>query len=453
MYRGEFEGRMRDLLNEIKGRSDVILFIDEIHNMVGAGSTQGSMDVANLLKPALARGELRLIGATTYAEYKKNILSDSALDRRFQNILIVEPDNEQTLKILRGQKNRLEKHYQLMITPQAIETAVLLSQRFIHDRKQPDKALDLLDRACASQLVNGKQKIIKPEHVAQLLAKAFGQKAEDILNASGNRLEKLSAKLNNEIIGQTQAIENICKILRRNQLGLSSSTGPVASLIFCGPSGSGKTFCAQALAKEYFLDKDALIKIDMSEFGEKHSISRLIGAPAGYVGYREASVLVDGLRKRPTSVVLFDEIEKAHPDIFNILLQILDSGYLTDGSGEKINFQNAIIVMTTNCGGQNNKSMGFEKEASTDYYKDELKKFLRPEILNRLDALVPFVTLNENDLKIIADDYLKKIRTSAGKFKILSSDLDIAIANSQKEGGVRALIRKLSDLAEKELTK
>lgn len=483
MFRGEFENRLKQIIEEVKDNKDIILFIDELHTMVGAGATTGSLDAANILKPALARGELRAIGATTLAEYKKYIEADAALERRFQPIMVEEPSKEEAVAILQGLKPNYEKHHNVTITDEAIKSAVDLSARYIQDRFLPDKAVDLIDETAAflrsinsnSKLLRATKKIeadlsaLEEEKTKAVLAQDFTtalhlrsqeekllrQKTElsrnlaqesqtpkhiisgeDIAHTVSmmtkiplarlaktemSRLTNLEKILKSKIVGQDEAVTEISKSVRRSRAGITDPKRPLGSFIFLGPTGVGKTETAKALAAEVFEDEDALIRVDMSEFMERHNVARLIGAPAGYVGYEEGGRLTEAVRRKPYAVVLFDEIEKANPDVFNILLQILEDGQLTDAAGKKVNFRNTIIIMTSNLGMQELTSqaakIGFAERDSAEVDQqeklqkeyerikagvmDNLKQFFRPEFLNRIDKIIVFHPLGMQQLQKI----------------------------------------------------
>ena len=472
-YRGEFEDRMKRLIQEVKSSSDILLFLDEVHTMIGAGGAEGAMDASNILKPSLARGELQLIGATTISEYRKYIEKDAALERRFQPITVEEPDSAQSIQILEGLKGKYESHHHVTIEPGALEAAVKLSERYISDRNLPDKAIDVLDEACSKANLNGfkvPDNLTKTEEILQSLMKekeqavAEGRFAEaSMLNqeqqavekklesikkrfdknqashqicvteqqiaevvsvwtkipvqklgeSESARLRKLEQTLQKRVIGQEEAVTAVAKAVKRGRVGLKSPNRPIGSFLFLGPTGVGKTELSKALAEALFGQEDAMIRVDMSEYMEKHSVSKMIGSPPGYVGHEEGGQLSEKVRRNPYAVILFDEIEKAHPDVFNILLQVLDDGYITDSQGRKIDFRNTVIIMTSNAGAKaivEPKKLGFAaKEDPQDDYKkmksnvmDEVKQLFRPEFLNRIDEIIVFHALSAENLKKIA---------------------------------------------------
>lgn len=471
MYRGQFESRIKKILAEIEKRGNVILFIDEIHMMVGAGSTEGSIDAANLLKPMLAKGKLRLIGSTTFDEYKKHIEKDAAFERRFQPIKISEPSIKETEKILQGIKGRYEKFHNVSYDESALKAAVELSERYINDRHLPDKAIDLIDEAGAAknsenvkadnlsqyknqleQILKKKEAFIASEHyeeatklreeeskleiqiqaeiakrnirkdaklisetdIANLVSDWTGVPVNAMTSIEKKRYLRLDKTLKKYVIGQDNAIDELVKAIKRSRVGISNPNRPIGSFILLGPTGVGKTELAKVLAREIFGSNDALIKIDMSEFMEKHNVSRLVGAPAGYIGYEEGGKLTERVRKNPYSVILFDEIEKAHPEVFNILLQIMEDGTLTDAKGRLIDFKNTIIIMTSNLGTdilKRQSSIGFNQNKTTEEKYEALKssimdtveKSFRPEFINRLDQIVVFYPLETKTLKKIVD--------------------------------------------------
>lgn len=472
-YRGEFEDRMKRLIQEVKSSSDILLFLDEVHTMIGAGGAEGAMDASNILKPSLARGELQLIGATTISEYRKYIEKDAALERRFQPITVEDPDSAQSIQILEGLKGKYESHHHVTIEPGALEAAVKLSERYISDRNLPDKAIDVLDEACSKANLNGfkvPDNLTKTEEILQSLMKekeqavAEGRFAEaSMLNqeqqavekklesikkrfnknqashqicvteqqiaevvsvwtkipvqklgeSESARLRKLEQTLQKRVIGQEEAVTAVAKAVKRGRVGLKSPNRPIGSFLFLGPTGVGKTELSKALAEALFGQEDAMIRVDMSEYMEKHSVSKMIGSPPGYVGHEEGGQLSEKVRRNPYAVILFDEIEKAHPDVFNILLQVLDDGHITDSQGRKIDFRNTVIIMTSNAGAKaivEPKKLGFAaKEDPQDDYKkmksnvmDEVKQLFRPEFLNRIDEIIVFHALSAENLKKIA---------------------------------------------------
>lgn len=472
-YRGEFEDRMKRLIQEVKSSSDILLFLDEVHTMIGAGGAEGAMDASNILKPSLARGELQLIGATTISEYRKYIEKDAALERRFQPITVEEPDSAQSIQILEGLKGKYESHHHVTIEPGALEAAVKLAERYISDRNLPDKAIDVLDEACSKANLNGfkvPDNLTKTEEILQSLMKekeqavAEGRFAEaSMLNqeqqavekklesikkrfdknqashqicvteqqiaevvsvwtkipvqklgeSESARLRKLEQTLQKRVIGQEEVVTAVAKAVKRGRVGLKSPNRPIGSFLFLGPTGVGKTELSKALAEALFGQEDAMIRVDMSEYMEKHSVSKMIGSPPGYVGHEEGGQLSEKVRRNPYAVILFDEIEKAHPDVFNILLQVLDDGHITDSQGRKIDFRNTVIIMTSNAGAKaivEPKKLGFAaKEDPQDDYKkmksnvmDEVKQLFRPEFLNRIDEITVFHALSAENLKKIA---------------------------------------------------
>lgn len=495
-YRGEFEERLKKVLNEVKYSEDIILFIDEIHNIVGAGGAEGAIDASNILKPALARGEIQCIGATTTDEYRKNIEKDSALERRFQPIVVKEPNKEDSILILHGIKEKYEIHHNVKLTDEAIEAAVNLSSRYITDRFLPDKAIDLIDEAAAkvriesmitpskffkqeeliSNLKVEKEEAIKiqdfelaarlrdqelllqdelerdrelwreenaskiyevnKEHIAKVVSKWTQIPVERLTEKESSRLLKLEEKLSKRVIGQLEAIKTISKAVRRSRVGLKDPKRPIGSFAFLGPTGVGKTELCKALAEAMFGDENKFIRLDMSEYMEKHGVARLIGAPPGYVGYEEGGQLTEKVRRSPYSVILFDEIEKAHPDIFNVLLQILEDGVLTDGKGRTVDFKNTIIIMTSNIGADKldkKNAVGFsareDKEQDYDNMKslmlEELKQSFKPEFINRLDDIVVFHSLEKEHL-------LKIVDLMIGSLKERLNDLQLSLNFSQE---------------------
>ncbi len=499
-YRGEFEERLKKIMDEIRQAGNIILIIDEMHTLIGAGAAEGAIDAANILKPALSRGEIQVIGATTLEEYRKYVEKDSALERRFQPIIIEEPSVEDTIEIIKGLKPKYEEHHRLNISDEAIVAATELSYKYITDRFLPDKAIDIIDEAAsklriqtsalppegkelekqlkgiikqkedairnqefetASNLRDDeadlKEKIremslkwredneenkptVTPEQVAQVVSQMTGIPTTKITEGESERLLKLEETLHNRVIGQNQAVEALSKAIRRARVGLKSPNRPIGSFIFSGPTGVGKTELAKALAEAVFGSEDNMIRVDMSEFMEKHSTSKLIGSPPGYVGYDDGGHLTEIIRKKPYSVILFDEIEKAHPDVFNIMLQILDDGRLTDSKGRHINFKNTIIIMTSNVGASmitTTSKLGFsvaddEQKDKYEHLKDtvmeEMKKSFRPEFLNRIDDIIVFAHLSKPEIRQIVDLMLNDL------FKRLESqNLTIEVTEEVKD--------------------
>ena len=486
-FRGQFEGRMKSLVDECKTYGNIILVIDEIHNIIGAGDGEHSMNAANILKPSLSNGDIQIIGTTTLKEYRKYIEKDSALERRFQPVLVEEPSIQDTVGILQGIKKYYEEYHKVLITNDVIEKTVKMSEKYIHDRFLPDKAIDLIDEACSKINLNNHElyelEIIKNElaKIAEEKEEAVSsdsiedyQKAADlktkectlqerlaeiesklkpsvltiqdiaeviekwtkipvtkITEAETQKLLNLENNLHKHIIGQNAAVEAVSKAIRRNRAGLQSTKRP-PSFIFVGPTGVGKTELAKALAYEMFGSEDSIIRIDMSEYMESHSTAKLIGAPPGYVGYDDAGQLTEKVKRRPYSIILLDEIEKAHPDVFNILLQVLDDGKLTDAQGNTVNFENTILIMTSNAGSNlNNNTIGFSK-SETIINKDKivaaLKDLFRPEFLNRVDEIIPFDSLTEAELLQIVDLLLDKTREA-----LSNKDLKLEVTDSAKQ--------------------
>lgn len=529
-YRGEFEERLKKVMEEIKKSGNVILFIDEMHTIIGAGAAEGAIDASNILKPALARGEIQCIGATTIDEYRKHIEKDSALERRFQPIMVGEPSKEEAVLILKGLRDKYEAHHRVKITDEAIEAAVKFSDRYITDRYLPDKAIDLIDEAASKVRIENlvapsdlkdiekelekvtrekedsikvqdfekaaslrdKEKELKDDlddlkknwkarseasgltisepQVAAVVSKWTNVPVEKLTEKESERLLKLEEILHKRVVGQEEAVKSIAKAVRRARVGLKDPKRPIGSFIFLGPTGVGKTELSRALAEAMFGDESNMVRIDMSEYMEKHTVSRLIGSPPGYVGYDEGGQLTEKVRRNPYSVVLFDEIEKAHPDVFNILLQILEDGRLTDGKGKTVNFKNTIIIMTSNAGASTinkQKSMGFsmenEKTSETQYEKmkdnimEELKKSFRPEFLNRIDDIIVFHQLQKKDIQQIVRLMLNSViaRLKEQDIEIeFDSDAEKLLA---KEGfdityGARPLRRAITKTVEDKLS-
>ena len=467
-FRGQFESRVKGLIDEVRALGNIILFIDEVHNLVGAGDAEGSMNAANILKPALSRGEIQVIGATTFGEYRKYIEKDSALERRFQPVTVNEPSIEDAVRVIEGIRSYYEKYHRVTVSPEMARNMVVLSERYINDRFLPDKAIDLLDEACScaalrnkemaeydelnKKLLTSRQRVEElesdPEHldyeqlakikadqlqmaarldelepkalgaavtsedVAKVIELWTGIPASKIKESELNKVARLEETLKKKIIGQDEAVELVASAVRRSRVQISARRRP-ASFIFVGPTGVGKTELVRVLSQELFDSTDPLIRLDMSEFMEKHSVSRIVGAPPGYVGYDEAGQLTEKVRRRPYSVILFDEIEKAHPDVMNILLQILDEGKLTDAHGRTVSFENTVIVMTSNASSEQKEStVGFTKneaQARKDHTYKALSQFLRPEFLGRIDEIVTFRQLDEKDYEKIAALMLQEL--------------------------------------------
>ena len=419
-YRGDFEERVKSVLRDVKRAGDVILFIDELHTIIGAGSAEGAIDAAHILKPALGRGEIQIIGATTPEEYRRHIEKDAALERRFQPVQVAEPGEEQTLEMLRSLRPALEKHHGVRLSDEALTAACRLSVRYIQDRFLPDKAIDLLDEAAAALHVAGRQgAFVKSGDVARVVSQWTGIPVSDLSQDERQRLYALEDRLRERIVGQDEAVTAVARAIRRSRLGLRDPERPVGSFLFLGPTGVGKTELCRALAETVYGDERAMIRLDMSEYMEKHSVSRLLGSPPGYVGYDEGGQLTEKVRRKPWSVVLFDEIEKAHEDVWGILLQILDDGHLTDAAGRQVDFRNALIVMTSNIGAkaitQGRSPLGFapdtagDEEAARSLVMEELRATFKPEFLNRVDETLIFRRLGEEDLCAIARRQIERL--------------------------------------------
>ena len=523
-YRGEFEERFKSVMDEVRKNPNIILFIDEIHTIIGAGAAEGAIDAANIIKPALARGEMQVIGATTIAEYRKHIEKDAALERRFQSVMVGEPTKEEALAILRGLRDKYEAHHKLKISDEALEAAVNLSVRYIADRFLPDKAIDLIDEAAsrlritahtspsdlkemedklqslshekeeaisaqnfetAAKLRDEEQKLkadcdakraaweksnssasltVSASDIADVVTQWTGIPVNKLLEEESDKLLHLSDLLKARVIGQDEAVEAVAKAIRRGRMGLKDPRRPVGSFIFMGPTGIGKTELAKALSEVMFGDASAMIRLDMSEYMEKHSVSKLIGSPPGYVGYEEGGQLTEKIRRKPYSVVLFDEIEKAHPDVFNILLQVLEDGVLTDSQGRHVDFRNTILIMTSNVGASEMnaaKALGFtskpesasDEEARRERMMAALKSTFRPEFLNRIDDIIIFNSLKEADIEKIASLMLADVQKRINALNI-SIEFDPSVpALLAKEGfdeayGARPLRRAVVRLVE-----
>ena len=407
-YRGDFEDRVKSVLRDVRRAGDIILFVDELHTIMGAGSAEGAIDAANILKPALGRGEVQIIGATTPEEYRRHIEKDAALERRFQPVKVLEPGREQALEMLRGLRPGLEKYHGVNIGEGALEAACDLSRRYINDRCLPDKAIDLLDEAAAALKMGGEGSALEPGHIANVVSQWTGIPVTTLDEGESGRLLQLEARLKERIVGQDDAVAAVAKAVRRARVGLKDPRRPLGSFLFCGPTGVGKTELCRALAACVYGDEQAMIRLDMSEYMEKHSVSRLIGSPPGYVGYEEGGQLTEKVRRRPWCVVLFDEIEKAHEDVWSLLLQIMDDGALTDSTGRRVDFSNSLVVMTSNVGAraitEQRSPLGFagESRGAEENVRSrvmaELKKVFRPEFLNRVDELLVFRALGPEEL-------------------------------------------------------
>ncbi len=525
-YRGEFEERLKKVMTELENDAKTIAFIDELHLIVGAGAAEGAMDAGNILKPTLARGKIQVIGATTTVEYTKHIEKDAALERRFQPVIVPETTLPETLAILKGLRKHYESFHGVKVSDEVLDDTVTLAKRYINDRFMPDKAIDLLDEAGAYLRVDkgktspevrklqkelklldsrtedavdkedyakaakfkqrisqineelkklesngkgGKRLVMTSEDVADVVARMTGVPVSKVIRSEAKYLLNLEKNLSKFVIGQSEAVSAVAKAVRRNRSGVSASGRPIGSFIFLGPTGVGKTELARVLAREFFGSADALIKIDMSEFGEHHNVSRLVGAPAGYVGYDDGGQLTDKIRRHPYSLVLFDEIEKAHPDVFNMLLQVLEDGYLTDAKGRKIDFSNTIVIMTSNIGAerlQKEAALGFQvdigadtedldnlHEINKDKVHDALKKMMRPELLNRIDKTIVFRALTKKDILSILELQLNELRT-----RLVRHGLGLELGAHAKhyllehgydaKNGVRPLRRLIQDTLE-----
>lgn len=524
-YRGEFEERLKKIIEELKKNDDIILFIDELHTIVGAGAAEGAIDAANIFKPSLSRGEIQVVGATTLDEYRKYIEKDAALERRFQPVIVPEPTLEETVQVLKGIRPKYEEYHHIKITDAAIEAAAKLSKRYIQDRFLPDKAIDLIDEASSllkvkkgvvnkdiknlerniKEIRNQKEEAvlaqkyaeaaelkqkedllsielekirkksgktdnglaIDEESIAEVISNSTGIPITRLIEKEQNSLLKLELNMGKRVIGQEEAIKEIASAIRRSRTGISDERRPIGSFIFLGPTGVGKTELAKTLAEQMFGDDDALVKIDMSEFMEKHTVSRLVGSPAGYVGYEEGGQLTEIVRRKPYAVILFDEIEKAHPDVFNMLLQILEDGYLTDAKGKRVDFRNTVIVMTSNVGASDfyrQKEIGFTQETGKkrleklqknieEKVTTNLKKQFRPEFLNRVDKIIIFHALSKPEVKKIVNLQLSRVVK-----RLQDQKIKLAITEQAKgflvdkgydvENGARPLRRTIQNLIE-----
>lgn len=526
-YRGEFEDRLKKVMDEIRQAGNIILFIDELHTLIGAGGAEGAIDASNILKPSLARGELQCIGATTLDEYRKYIEKDAALERRFQPITVDEPTAEESVQILKGLRDRYEAHHRVSITDEAIDAAVKLSDRYISDRFLPDKAIDLIDEAGskvrlrsyttppnlkelevkleevrkekdaavqsqefekAASLRDSEQRLreqleetkktwkeqqgkenseVTVEDIASVVSSWTGIPVSKLAQTETQKLLNLEEILHSRVIGQEEAVNAISKAVRRARAGLKDPKRPIGSFIFLGPTGVGKTELARALAEAMFGDEDAMIRVDMSEYMEKHSTSRLVGSPPGYVGYEEGGQLTEKVRRKPYSVVLLDEIEKAHPDVFNILLQVLEDGRLTDSKGRTVDFRNTVLIMTSNVGAESlkkNKYVGFNLQDGEQDYKDmkgkvmeELKKAFRPEFLNRIDEIIVFHALEKKHLRnivnLMSDALIKRLNEQEIKLDLTEAAIDkIAVEGYDPEYGARPLRRAIQKHIEDRLS-
>ena len=524
-YRGDFEERLKNVIEEVKKEGNVILFIDELHVLVGAGSAEGAMDAANILKPSLARGEIQVIGATTLDEYKKNIEKDAALERRFQPIIVSEPSEEDAIAILKGIRDKYEAHHGVKISDEAIESAVRLSSRYIRDRFLPDKAIDLMDEAAsklrmknltappdmkskeeeikrvagekenavrnqdfekaatlrdkekvlASELEemkknwnseSGKEKLtLTAEDIEDVVTQTTGIPVKKLVHEESERLLNMENILHKRVVGQDEAVNAVARAIRRGRVGLKDPKRPIGSFLFLGPTGVGKTELSKALAEVLFGDESAMIRVDMSEYMEKHTVSKMIGSPPGYVGFDDGGQLTEKVRRKPYSVILFDEIEKAHPDVFNIMLQILDDGRLTDAKGRTVDFKNTVIIMTSNIGAKtitDSKKLGFtpaednfdrNQETIRENVMDELKRSFRPEFLNRIDDIIVFKQLDREDIKKIAsrlcDSVVKSLKELGITLTVEDSAIDVLVEKGfDVTYGARPLKRAIQSLIE-----
>ena len=458
-YRGDFEQRLKQVIKQLSEDKGAILFIDEIHTLIGAGSASGgTLDASNLLKPALSNGSLRCIGATTYTEFRGIFEKDSALSRRFQKIDVVEPTVEQTVEILKGLKSRFEEHHGVKYTVSALTTAAELSARYINDRHLPDKAIDVIDEAGAAQKILPKsrqKKVINKSEIEEIIAKIARIPPKTISSDDRNVLKNLDRDLKNVVFGQEKAIDALTSAIKMARSGLGNPQKPIGSFLFSGPTGVGKTEVAKQLA--YFLGVE-LIRFDMSEYMERHAVSRLIGAPPGYVGFEQGGLLTEAINKQPYAVLLLDEIEKAHPDIFNVLLQVMDHGKLTDNNGRKADFRNVVIIMTTNAGAEAlaKPSMGFTNSKQAGDEMADIKRLFSPEFRNRLDATIPFRMLDEQIILQVVDKFLMQLEQQLNEKKVEVHFSDELRASLAKKGfdplmGARPMARLIQDMIRKAL--
>ena len=461
-YRGDFEERVKAVLKDVKKAGDVILFIDEMHTVIGAGSAEGAIDAANILKPALGRGEVQIIGATTPEEYRRHVEKDAALERRFQPVRVAEPTREQTLEMLATARENLESHHKVKISRSCLEAAVDLSVRYINDRFLPDKAIDLVDEASARVRVAGGS-LVTSEDISEVVSLWTGVPVASINSDDAKRLQNMEEILHGKIVGQEEAVSAVSRAIRRGRVGLSDPQRPVGSFLFLGPTGVGKTELCRALAEVVFGESDAMIRLDMSEYMEKHAVSKLIGSPPGYVGYEDGGQLTEKVRRHPWSVVLFDEIEKAHEDVWGLLLQILDDGHLTDSAGRKVDFRNTVIVMTSNIGAkaitEGRHRLGFAAESSAaeleleEKINEELRATFRPELLNRIDEKIIFHRLSKENIRSITKRMLELV---SARFAELGMELAVteeavdALADKgyDEKYGARPLRRTIRTLIE-----
>ena len=527
-YRGEFEDRIKKVINEVETAGNVLLFIDELHTIIGAGGAEGALDASNILKPALARGDVQVIGATTIEEYRKYIEKDAALERRFQPVQVEEPTEEESIEILKGLRKLYEKHHHVQITDEGVEASVRLSARYVNDRFLPDKAIDLMDEAAARarlgmmhgsddmmqlnreihqteldmehalqegdiekartlketrenlqasreklekknrRVSKNKVPVVGENEIADVVAGWTKIPVSRLTESEASRLQKLEETLHKRVIGQEEAVSAVSKAVRRGRVGLKDPKRPIGSFLFLGPTGVGKTEVSKALAEAVFGNEESMIRVDMSEYMEKHSVSKMIGSPPGYVGHEDGGQLSEKVRRNPFSVILFDEIEKAHPDVFNILLQVLDDGHITDSQGRKVDFKNTIIIMTSNAGAQSiiePKKLGFgaKEDEKQDHERmkasvmEEVKRIFKPEFLNRIDETIVFRALNKDDMKKIIGIMVRDLQKRCKE----QLQIDLVVREAAKESivekaydrkyGARPLRRKLQDEVEDRL--